>query len=64
MLEPPPGCPFAPRCGFSMQICDERAPDPTDCGNGHEVRCWLTDARAGAQRFAFEEARKEACKSV
>ena len=34
-INPPPGCPFHPRCRYSMDICDKMIPAPADRGNGH-----------------------------
>ena len=41
MLEPPPGCPFAPRCEGCMQVCLEKAPPDVVLGEGHRAACWL-----------------------
>jgi oligopeptide transport system ATP-binding protein len=43
MLNPPAGCPFAPRCNSCMKICLRKMPDYTDLGNGHQSACWLLD---------------------
>jgi oligopeptide transport system ATP-binding protein len=40
MLQPPPGCPFAPRCPQAMLICAERPP-LFDTGPEQAARCWL-----------------------
>ena len=53
MIEPPAGCPFAPRCRFSMKICHQQMPARTECANGHHVFCHLLDERAAAQRARF-----------
>jgi oligopeptide/dipeptide ABC transporter ATP-binding protein len=37
----PPGCPFAPRCPFSMPICAEINPAPVVIGPGHSAACHL-----------------------
>ncbi|GHV25940.1 ABC transporter ATP-binding protein [Clostridia bacterium] len=60
MLSPPAGCPFAPRCRFSMEICYAHMPATTECGANHIVHCWLSDERANAMQLEFEEARKSA----
>jgi len=39
--DPPSGCPFHPRCRYSMDICDKVAPTLDDRGNGHYVACHL-----------------------
>ncbi|MEG1165131.1 MAG: ABC transporter ATP-binding protein [Oscillospiraceae bacterium] len=41
MLNPPEGCPFAPRCNNCMQICLKKMPPYVDVGNGHRSACWL-----------------------
>jgi oligopeptide transport system ATP-binding protein len=49
MLNPPPGCPFAPRCHECMNICLRAYPPATAFGGGHVASCWLFDReRAGA----------------
>ena len=53
MIEPPAGCPFAPRCRFSMSICHREMPARTQLEDGHQVYCHLMDARAAAQRQRF-----------
>jgi oligopeptide transport system ATP-binding protein len=39
MLQPPPGCPFAPRCPHVMNQC--LAALPPMFGDTHQSRCWL-----------------------
>jgi oligopeptide/dipeptide ABC transporter ATP-binding protein len=34
MIDPPPGCPFAPRCPLSKDICREEEPDLVPVGGG------------------------------
>ena len=41
MLEPPPGCRFAARCKFAMDICNQGIPPLKEVGTGHFVRCVL-----------------------
>ncbi|MGB8453281.1 MAG: ABC transporter ATP-binding protein [Anaerocolumna sp.] len=43
MLNPPAGCPFAPRCNSCMKICLRTMPAYTDMGNDHYSACWLLD---------------------
>ena len=45
-LNPPPGCPFAPRCTKAMAICHQRCPAPAELTPGHSVSCWLTEQHA------------------
>ena len=41
MLNPPDGCPFAPRCESCMQICLKKMPPYVELGEGHRSACWL-----------------------
>lgn len=41
LIDPPPGCPFAPRCGQVMAVCRESMPEPTSLSADHWVRCHL-----------------------
>ena len=41
LLNPPAGCPFAPRCDSCMKICLRRKPDRSDYEGNHYSRCWL-----------------------
>ena len=41
MLNPPAGCPFAPRCDAAMQICLREMPPVTTFGDVHYTQCWL-----------------------
>ncbi len=54
MLNPPAGCPFAPRCEACMKICLNRMPEYTNLSETHYSSCWLLDKKE------FEENQKEA----
>ncbi len=41
MLNPPEGCPFAPRCESCMQVCLKKMPPYVDVGENHRSACWL-----------------------
>jgi peptide/nickel transport system ATP-binding protein len=41
LLQPPPGCRFAPRCGFSMPACTGAVPRLREVAPGHKVACVL-----------------------
>lgn len=41
LLNPPKGCPFAPRCSNCMKICLEKMPPRTDLSDTHYSYCWL-----------------------
>jgi peptide/nickel transport system ATP-binding protein len=38
-LNPPPGCPFHPRCFMAIPECSQAVPPLQDVGEGHEVAC-------------------------
>jgi peptide/nickel transport system ATP-binding protein len=40
IINPKPGCRFAPRCPLVMPICTERTPEVTEVRPGHLVRCY------------------------
>lgn len=41
MLNPPAGCPFAPRCDAAMKICLSKMPPQTDLDGCHYTKCWM-----------------------
>ena len=41
LLDPPPGCRFAPRCPFARAACTEETPPLRELGRGHKVACVL-----------------------
>lgn len=59
MLDPPAGCPFAPRCKYSMNICFQKMPERTNVDANHHLYCYLADSRATAMRAKFEEDGKQ-----
>ena len=40
-LNPPKGCPFAPRCPKAMDVCHEKCPELKEISVGHSAACWL-----------------------
>jgi oligopeptide/dipeptide ABC transporter ATP-binding protein len=38
--DPPPGCPFHPRCNIAIDDCKMERPQLKDVGNGHMVACF------------------------
>ncbi|WDR01274.1 ABC transporter ATP-binding protein [Devosia algicola] len=48
MIQPPPGCPFAPRCVHAMKQCDIAIPPlyPMAEASDQTARCWLHHAQA------------------
>lgn len=45
MLNPPAGCPFAPRCENCMKICLRQMPEYTAIDDHHYSACWLLQKR-------------------
>ncbi len=41
MLNPPEGCPFAPRCPYAMKECLQKMPPYVEVGENHRSACWL-----------------------
>lgn len=41
LLNPPKGCPFAPRCESCMKICLDKMPPKTELSDTHYSYCWL-----------------------
>ena len=41
LLNPPAGCPFAPRCKQCMKLCLHELPPRTDHSDTHYSHCWL-----------------------
>ncbi|HVB16109.1 MAG TPA: oligopeptide/dipeptide ABC transporter ATP-binding protein, partial [Stellaceae bacterium] len=41
LLDPPPGCRFAPRCGFAMPVCTAAIPPLRAVAPGHKMACVL-----------------------
>ena len=41
MLNPPKGCPFAPRCDKCMKICLKEMPPVTNITDVHYTYCWM-----------------------
>ena len=53
LLNPPKGCPFAPRCANCMKICLDRQPAFAEISDTHFSKCWLLDkAKWEAERKA------------
>lgn len=57
LIDPPVGCPFAPRCDRAMKICHLRQPENTQIGQSHRCACWLLHPMA--KRAAGKEEHHE-----
>src|SRR5206468_118572 len=44
LINPPPGCRFAPRCRSAMSICTDQEPRLREVAPGHRTACHLGDA--------------------
>ena len=53
MLNPPAGCPFAPRCPSCMKICLREMPPYTEYSDVHYAACWMQ------QKAEFDSRGKE-----
>jgi len=51
LIDPPPSCPFAPRCRFRIDRCLEENPALAPVGPGHRIACWV-DVQTGGARLA------------
>ncbi|MBC7263301.1 MAG: ABC transporter ATP-binding protein [Chloroflexi bacterium] len=41
LIDPPPGCPFAPRCEWVIDRCLEENPTLEPVGRRHYIACWV-----------------------
>ena len=48
LLEPPPGCRYAGRCPYTMEICRRSKPASAAIEPGHSVACYAVEERRGA----------------
>ena len=55
LLDPPPGCRFAPRCPFAEARCRE-TPPPLVEHEGHAVACWRADEAEALRGLAAQPA--------
>jgi peptide/nickel transport system ATP-binding protein len=52
LVDLPPGCPFAGRCGFTIPECHVTVPPPHEVEPGHRARCIRLDAVAASKKVA------------
>ncbi len=50
VMNPPAGCPFAPRCESCMKICLRQMPEYTTIDEDHYSACWLLQKEAGGKQ--------------
>ena len=48
LIDPPPGCPFAPRCKFAIEQCLAENPTLETVALNHHVACWVDVRKAEA----------------
>lgn len=54
LLNPPAGCPYAPRCPQAMKICLSYPPERTTISDTHSASCWLLKKPDGVAREAAD----------
>ena len=59
MLNPPAGCPFAPRCDKCMKICLHEMPPVTNITDVHYTQCWINQ-KEELEKQASEKTGQEA----
>ena len=59
LLHPAPGCGFAARCSFAMNICNEQIPVMRQINSGHQAACWLQHPQAPKLTVAERRSRYE-----
>ena len=55
LMNPPAGCPFAPRCGKCMKICLREMPPKTQISETHYSHCWLRQKEESEKGAAENE---------
>ncbi len=55
-INPPPGCPFAPRCAYVLDRCRVEPPPFAEAGTepGHRSACWLPHDSAGREALRHQ----------
>ncbi|QRG67855.1 ABC transporter ATP-binding protein [Brevibacillus choshinensis] len=54
LFAPPPGCAFAARCDYALEVCRNYQPAETNVHGSHAVSCWLQDPRAKKMLAAMQ----------
>jgi oligopeptide transport system ATP-binding protein len=55
--DPPPGCPFHPRCRRAEEFCRQVRPELIEVHEAHEVACHVAVREAGVSEFGLAERR-------
>jgi oligopeptide/dipeptide ABC transporter ATP-binding protein len=56
LIDLPPGCSFAPRCPFVMEVCVQTDPPDFTVGQGHTAKCYLYSDKATEKEKQAAEA--------
>ncbi len=51
LFSPPVGCPFAARCDYCMDVCEQFPPEEYQLSEEHMTRCWLQHENAPDTEF-------------
>jgi oligopeptide transport system ATP-binding protein len=51
LFSPPVGCPFAARCDYCMDVCNQYPPEEYMLSDEHMTRCWLQHEMAPDTEF-------------
>jgi len=60
LIDPPPGCRFAPRCAYRFDACTRHLPELVERGGGHADACVLPVPGRGARRHRLAPSGEEA----
>jgi oligopeptide transport system ATP-binding protein len=56
LIDLPPGCSFAPRCPFVMEVCVQADPPDYNVGTDHTAKCYLYSDKATEKEKKAAEA--------
>jgi len=46
LIDAPPSCPFAPRCAYAIDVCQQERPELRTVAPEHQIACWV-DVKGG-----------------